>query len=154
MAPPGGEHGAVQLRIGSALLVQGALLGFGEAATEVGIVLWRDPDRLVGADVAFIAASRLPLRCSPEGYWETIPDLVVEVRSKNDSVREVEQKVADYLKAGVKIVWVAEPEIRTVTIHRPDTPPKKEREGAILTLPDIIPDFRLAVSDAFPKAST
>ena len=70
---------------------------------------WRNPDRLVGADAVFIANSSLPIRESSEGYLETIPDLVVEVRSKNDTLPAVQRKVDDYLTAGVKVVWVVDP---------------------------------------------
>jgi Uma2 family endonuclease len=79
--------------------------------------LWRDPDRVVGADVAFVAKKSLPIRRTQEGYLETIPELVVEIRSKNDSLKFVERKVRDYLKAGVEIVWVADWTARTVTAY-------------------------------------
>ncbi len=74
-----------------------------------GIILRRNPDRVVGADVAFISIERLPVKLSKEGYLETIPDLVVEVVSKNDTRKYTDRKVNDYLKAGVRIVWVVDP---------------------------------------------
>ncbi len=64
-----------------------------KARTEVGIVLWRNPDRVVGADVVFVAKKSLPIQRTKEGYLETIPELVVEIRSKNDSLKYVERKV-------------------------------------------------------------
>ena len=85
MVPPGNVHGAVQLNIGTQLKIQGDLKGHGKARTETGVILWRNPDRVVTPDVLFIANKSLPIRTSPEGYLETIPELVVEVRSKNDS---------------------------------------------------------------------
>ena len=39
----------------------------------------------------------MPIRESREGYLETIPELVVEIRSKNDSSAEINQKIAEYL---------------------------------------------------------
>ena len=77
--PPGNEHGHVQLRIGSQLLIQGEAAGHGRAWTEVGVILRREPDRVVCPDAAFATKEHLPVRTSPEGYLETIPDLVVEV---------------------------------------------------------------------------
>src|SRR5687768_13120162 len=47
MAPPGSDHGSVELRIGSALLVQGECRGHGIAKSATGVILWRDPDRVV-----------------------------------------------------------------------------------------------------------
>ena len=110
MAPPGDEHGAVELNIAAALHTQGQLQGHGKARCgEVGIVLRRNPDRVVGADAVFIATVSLPLQLSPEGYLETIPDLVVEVVSKNDTRAYTRRKVEDYLAAGVRLIWVADP---------------------------------------------
>src|SRR5690349_251333 len=103
MAPPGGEHGRVQHRVGWVLAHYAERLGLGEAFGEVGIILRRNPDRLVGPDAAFVATRSLPVRLSSEGYLETIPELVVEVRSKNDTVPELREKIDEYLEAGVRI---------------------------------------------------
>ncbi len=149
VVPPGNIHGAVQSNIGTQLKVQGEFRQLGKARSEVGIVLWRNPDRVVGADVAFIVASSLPIRETPEGYLETIPELVVEVRSKNDSPSAIQHKVEDYLKAGVLLVCVADAESRTITLHRPNQPPRELKDSDVLDLPDLIPDFRMPVADAF-----
>jgi Uma2 family endonuclease len=149
LPPPGDIHCAVELKIAGALLVQGEYRGLGRARSgEVGVVLWRDPDRVVGADAVFIANASLPIRRSPEGYLETIPDLVVEVRSRNDPRTAVERKVADYLTAGVKLVWVVDPAARTVAAHRPGVEALTLTEDDVLTAEDIIPGFRFAVRDA------
>lgn len=149
MAPPGDEHGAVELAIAAALRVQGQDRGHGKARCgEVGIVLRRNPDRVVGADAVFIASGSLPLRLSPEGYLETIPDLVVEVVSKGDTQPRLRRKVAEYLAAGVRMVWVADPGRRWVTVHRPGREPEVLGEDQELTAEEIIPGFRLSVRDA------
>jgi Uma2 family endonuclease len=150
MPPPGDIHGAIELNVGTELKVQGERRGLGKARSgDVGIILWRDPDRLVGADVVFIANRSLPIRESPEGYLETIPNLVVEVVSKNDSQPKVLRKVADYLQAGVQVVWVADPAKRTVTAYRPGQEPQVYTEADTLTVEDLIPGFQVLVRDLF-----
>lgn len=149
MAPPGDDHGSLQVRIGGQLLIQGELKKFGEARTEVGLLLWRNPDRVVAPDVAFIANRSLPVRRSPEGYLETIPELVVEIRSKNDSAAYLRRKVEHYLKAGVETVWVVDPAAKTVTVHQGVEPPVTHGVADVLELPGIIPDFTLPVADVF-----
>ena len=114
----------------------------------IGIILRDNPDRLVGADPAFITNARLPVRLSMEGYLETIPELVVEVRSKNDTWAEIHRKVAEYLAAGVHVIWVPDPEARTVTEFRPNQPERVYLEDDTLAIDDVIPGFRLAVRDA------
>ncbi len=149
MPPPGDVHGAVESNLITALKSQGEHRGHGKARSgDVGIVLWRNPDRLVGADAVFLANRSLPIRRSSEGYLETIPDLAVEVRSKNDSAPVVQRKVDDYLTAGVQVVWVVDPAARTVTVHRRGEEAKVYRDTDTLTLEDIIPGFELLVSDA------
>jgi len=149
MPPPGDIHGAIQLNLGAELKLQGERRGLGKARTEVGVILWRDPDRLVGADAAFIARQSLPLKVSSEGYLETIPDLVVEVRSKNDTVEELEDKVHDYLTAGVRVVWVVDHNSRTVTESRSGTPQRVWADDETLTCEDIIPGFRADIAELF-----
>jgi Uma2 family endonuclease len=149
MPPPGDNHGGAQLGFASALLVQGQLKGHGIARTEVGVILRRNPDRLVGPDALFTATASGPPKLSPEGYHVTIPDLVLEVRSKNDSIPEVEGKVSEYFDAGVRVVWVADPAAQTVTVYRPNQPPEVLGVDETLTIEEVIPGFALKVRDGF-----
>jgi len=151
MSPPGDEHGAVELRLAGALLYEGEYRGHGQARCgEVSIILWRNPDRVVGANAVFIANGSLPVQRSREGYLETIPDLVLEVVSKYDSGAQIQRKVEDYLTAGVKVVWVADPGPRTITVHRPGVEPQVLAEPDVLTVEELIPGFRFPVQQAFP----
>ncbi len=149
MPPSGDEHGVVESNFTTELKIQGERRGFGQVRCgEIGILLWREPDRLVGADAAFVASRSLPARRTREGYLATIPELVVEVVSKNDSPGEVARKVEDYLSAGVQVVWVADPRGRTVTEYRAGREPRAYGEEDVLTVDDLIPGFRLRVGDA------
>jgi Uma2 family endonuclease len=150
MAPPGDEHGAVEFTIGLALGKWGQDRGFGRGRCgEVTIVLSRDPDTVVAADAVFLTADQLPPRRSREGYLETIPALIVEVRSKNDTNTEIADKVAAYLTAGARLVWVADYQRQTVTAHRPGQPPVVLGVGDTLTADDIIPGFAVPVAELF-----
>ena len=55
-------------------------------------------------DVSFVKKGRLPGDVAPKGWVKIPPDLAVEVVSPNDSVEElIEEKLADYRKAGVPL---------------------------------------------------
>jgi Uma2 family endonuclease len=149
MSPPANQHGRTQAIICGELRSQGELRGHGQAYGEVGVILWRDPDRVVGIDSGFVKTESLPVSLSPEGYLEKVPDLVVEIRSKNDRPKYVTRKVGDYVTAGVKAVLVIDPQARTATAHRPNAEPQVFHEQDILTLDGIIPGFRLPVADLF-----
>jgi Uma2 family endonuclease len=149
MSPPGRVHGFVELSIGAELKSQGERAGHARAFTDVGVALSRNPDTVFAPDVAFISKSKLPERDTPEGYLETIPDLVVEVRSKNDSLAELTAKAKKYLSAGVAAVWIADPKARTVTVRRPRSKPRVYRSSETMELNDPNPGFRLKVATVF-----
>lgn len=107
-------------------------------------------------DVSFVSAKRIPKTGEPEGKWEIAPDLVIEVISPTDIFSKVLKKIREYLKAGVKQVWLVEPEFQTVAVYKPPMPMKSETltlEDTI-TCEEILPNFSLPLSEIFrqPKA--
>lgn len=151
MSPASDWHSEIQAAFASELRVQGQKRGLGKAYVEVGLILWKDPFRVVAPDAAFVAKSSLPIARSPEGYLETIPDLVVEARSKNDTLPFLERKVADDLHAGVRLVWLADGDSETVTEFRPDQKPKTYAVSDTLECDDVIPNFRLTLAELFQE---
>lgn len=73
--------------------------GLGETLASVSVILRRHPDRVVGADVAFILTESLPARRSAEGYLGTMPELIAEVRSRSDWTSEIAAKNEEYFAA-------------------------------------------------------
>lgn len=147
--PNSARHGSIQARIGAELHTLGKKHGIGRAFMNVGVVLWRRPDRVVGPDAAFVTNRSLPLRVSPEEFLETVPELVVEIRDTNDSISELRNKVADYLKAGVGLVWNVDPATESVVEHRPNGEPRSFGKRDTLQCENIIPDFQLALAELF-----
>src|SRR5437763_12460809 len=66
MPPPGDVHARQQARWITALMTHGESRGHGQVRGEVGVILRRNPDRVVGPDAAFVASKSLPVRLSPE----------------------------------------------------------------------------------------
>ena len=77
------------------------------------------PDKVRRPDVSFVTAGRFPGEVIPKGYSSIPPDLAVEVLSPNDLAYDVAEKVEEYLSAGVRLVWVVDPNSHVVQIHRP-----------------------------------
>ena len=149
MSPPGYRHGRVGAKVVAELHAQGELRGLGEAGDETAVILRRNPDRVVGADAVFLLTKSLPPRLSPEGYLETIPEIVVEVRSKNDAAGEVAAKVAEYLAAGVEEAWVLDPDDKTIAAHAPGAAPVVFGPADDFTSP-LLPGFSVPVAKLFP----
>jgi len=100
-------------------------------------------------DVAFIRAGRLPAGGIRRGPLRIVPDLVVEVLSPSERAATLEEKLADYRKAGTPLIWVISPPHRLVTVHPADAPSYTLREGDTLTGGRVLSDFRCAVADLF-----
>jgi Uma2 family endonuclease len=148
MAPAGFDHGRVALRIGARILahVEEHLLGEVLAA-ETGFVLARDPDTVRAPDVAFVASERAP--SGTRGFAELAPDLVVEVVSPTDRASEVASKAAMWIDAGVRLVWVVDPQARLAAVHHPGGLVTVLREDGVLDGEDVLPGFRLPLSTLF-----
>lgn len=149
MRPPGDPHGASQSNIAAYLKMLGEFKNHGKARTEVGVIVQRNPDTVYVPDAVFIANRSLPIRKSREGYLESIPEIVVEVRSKNDSLRGLHRKAETYLHAGAQIVWILDPQAKTVAVVASDRQPVVVGENEMLTAAEIIPDFSVRVADLF-----
>ena len=76
-------------------------------------------------------------------------DLCVEVRSPGQSRPELAEKAAEYLRAGVRLVWGVDPRDCCVTIHLPDTEPTHLTEDATLDGADVLPVFTCRVAELF-----
>jgi Uma2 family endonuclease len=97
-------------------------------------------------DVSFVAAGRLE-RYQHAVFPELAPDLAVEVMSPGDSPRQVLDRVGEYLQAGVRLVWVIEPEGRTASVYRTLTDVRTVDESGSLEAADVLPGFRCALSE-------
>ncbi len=111
----------------------------------------QEQGRVRKPDISFIRSGRLPPEQLAQGHVRIAPDLAVEILSPNDLVYEVDEKVKEYLQAGVHLVWVIDPEARTVTIHRANGTKDILIESQNLSGEDVIPGFHCRVQDLFPK---
>jgi Uma2 family endonuclease len=112
-----------------------------------------DPRRVRRPDVSFIRAGRLPGDELPKGHVRIAPDLAVEVVSPRDLAPELDEKLEDYRKAGVRLVWVVYPESRTVMVYRADGSVSRLHEEDVLSGEDVIPGFRCEVRLLFPPVA-
>jgi Uma2 family endonuclease len=147
----GVEHGCIAARIGAVLFefVERHSLGV-TVAGGTGFQIAHDPDTVRAPDVAFVRADRAtaaPLR----GFFQGPPDLAVEVLSPDDRAGEVLAKVKDWLDAGCRRVWVADPRTRTVTIYRNLSEATILSESDTLRDDDLLPGFQLPVADVFRR---
>jgi len=101
LSPTNPEHGRLEANVARVLgnFVSAQNLG-SVLVGEVGIFTrWR-PDRVRGADVAFISHAQYERRTKSRGFLDVAPELVVEILSPERP--DTDQKVVEYLAIGVR----------------------------------------------------
>jgi len=108
-----------------------------------------DPNCVRRPNASFMRFGRLPGELLLEGHCRIAPDLVVDVSSPSTLVYEADRTVEQYLRAGVRLVWIVNPEVRTVLVYRADGSIQGLREQNELDGEDVLPGFRCKVSALF-----
>lgn len=145
--PPMTWHGAVSARLGRYLGSFVEAHGLGEVfGQDTGFKIESGPDTVRAPDAAFVALHRLT-GVSQREYAPLAPDLLAEVLSSNDRAGEVLAKVAAWLEAGARLVWVIDPERRLARVYRPDGTLTVLGETDSLDGEDVLAGFRCALAD-------
>lgn len=151
MPPTGGDTASYELRVAVAIAnwaeADGTGLVFGPSA---GFTL---PNRAVRSpDVAWVLRTRWDT-LSPEQrakFPPLCPDFVVEVRSRTDSFRGLQEKMEEYLDNGARLGWLIDPLEKKVYVYEPG------RQAVCLDDPEsllgdpVLPGLKLDVRRLWP----
>jgi Uma2 family endonuclease len=130
---PSNPHGRVCINVGLQLEEYAKRRGNEYLrSNDAGVILQRNPDTVRRPDVALYEDAPDSSN-SQTGYGEIPPRLAVEVLSPSDNAGRVLSKITDYLTHGVRLVWLVDPEDRSVTVYRPDKSPYELEGDAELT---------------------
>jgi Uma2 family endonuclease len=142
---PGERHGFVCVAVGAILgnytfqQRRGYVCG-----NNTGVILERDPDTVRGPDVVLYGQARRYDDLNPR-YSDHPPTLAVEVLSPNDKWAKVTRRLAGFLSRGVAVVWLVDPEGRSVTVYRVNQLPQVfEGDDEVAGDPEL-PGFRCRV---------
>ncbi|HZK82948.1 MAG TPA: Uma2 family endonuclease, partial [Humisphaera sp.] len=127
---------------------------FGFAAVEAMIYCFDRPNHGRKPDVVFISFGRLGSTTIPQGDIHVAPELVVEVLSPGNAGIEVEEKLNAYLDAGIQLVWIVNPDRRTIRAYRKDGTTRLYRENDALENEPLLPGLRLVAREVFPVEPT
>lgn len=122
----------------------------GAAAVEVMIYCFERRNHGRKPDVVFVKVARLPDSRIPEGDLRIAPDLVVEVLSPSNTGIDLEDKLDEYLAAGVPMVWIVNPDRRTIRVYRNDGTTRLFRADDTIADEPLLPGFSLKAGDVFP----
>lgn len=117
-------------------------------SNDSGIIVENDPDTVRGPDVSFYEDDQ-NADTMDRKYSTQLPKLVVDVLSPGTSPNKVTKRVSEFLARGIPLVWIIDPEVRTIGVHQAGKLSKVLDDSEELTGEDVLPDFRCRVADFF-----
>ena len=146
---PSDQHGVAVARIAWLLGDFSEDNDYGEVSGRSGFLLECSPDTVRCPDLAWVASGRIARPFV--GYPPLAPDLVVEVRSPNNSQRHMAERAMMWLSHGVRMALVANPQPVTLTVYRPGEPPQVLGEFDTFDGGDVLPGFTAPVWSFFRR---
>ena len=116
---------------------------------------------LLSPDVSYVSRERL--KHNPRTYLSVVPELIVEIKSSRDRLRELEEKIALFLDQGVQVGLLIDPDTHTVTVYRSSGLSKDAESGEAiplgttlhnrdtLTIPDLFPGWEIPITSLWPS---
>lgn len=155
---PVAEHGEVIALLLEALILYRQTYRNFIYYTELPFILEAIPNWVKGSrvpDLMIFDRARFQAYQAETPDWKAkpfiiVPDLCVEVISANDSYVDVDAKVERYLNDGVRLVWVFNPRLKSITVHG---------QGRIIRLSEndtldggeVLPGFSVSVGALFDQ---
>jgi Uma2 family endonuclease len=119
-------------------------------SNDTGLVVATAPDTVRGPDLMGFLDDR-PIEEMSRKHCVRVPALVVEVLSPSDRISRTNTRIEQYLRRGVSLVWLVDPDDRTVTVYRPNEFHRVLTEDDTLTGNGVLPSFSLKVASFFVK---
>lgn len=126
----------------------------GEAFIEalIQVPLPEDVDRNRRPDVFYVSAAKLRAARPDDpdvNAWEVVPDLAVEVTSPTDCAEVQREKVQEYLRLGVRCVWVVYPRLGLVDVYESQGAIRTFGPGGVLPGDPILPGLEIPLDELF-----
>ena len=102
-------------------------------------------------DISFVSFDRWAedRRVSDTAAWDVVPDLAIEVVSPSNSVQDINDKLIDYFRSGVRSVWVIHPKPQWVYLYESLKRITIFEANDVLSGSTMLPEFRIRVSELF-----
>ena len=143
----------------------GAISGNRESEFNADVVIWNRQTKLGkvfssstifilpnggkrSPDVAWIANERWAILTleEQEKFAPICPDFVIELRSRTDSLSQLQEKIQEYLDSGLRLGWLIDPQNQQVEIYRQNQLRELVSLPTTLSGEDVLPGFTLELS--------
>ncbi|MDO9140857.1 MAG: Uma2 family endonuclease [Methylobacter sp.] len=146
MAPTGGATSWRNSRLITQLSIWSDLDGSGIVFdSSGGFILPNGAIR--SPDVSWVKKSRLA-KLTPkqkQQFLPLCPDVVIELRSPSDSMKNLQDKMREYSENGACLGWLIDPEARQILVFQGHKPPLNLDQPTFLSADEVLPGFRLAL---------
>ncbi len=112
-----------------------------------GFLIRRNPDTLIGSDLSIASAEQMARTPRDQSYFDGPPILAVEILEPWDTQGDIAKRVLEYLDSGT-IVWIVDPVLLRVIVHRPGFEPVTFTTSQELSAEPYLPGFRASVGGA------
>jgi Uma2 family endonuclease len=147
--PMGFEESVLALFIAHQILSYLEKHDLGIVSGEAGF-LELEPKQIRAPDVAFFSWQRLPNgRVPKKRIPSLIPDLAVEVLSDSNTPQEMDRKRRELFAKGTRLVWVVDPQQKTVEVFTSPEDPIVLKAGDMLDGGEVLPGFKLKLNKLF-----
>ncbi len=82
-----------------------------------------------------------------EKFLPLCPDFVVELRSPNDSLQQIQMKMAEYRANGAQLGWLIDPKRKVVEVYRPGIDVEVLQNPTTVSGEDVLPGFQLDLTE-------
>lgn len=150
MPPTGSETGNRNLDIEGQLWLWNRQTKLGKAFnSSTGFHLPNGADR--SPDAAWICQERWDLLTQEEReiFAPICPDFVLELRSKNDTIEKLREKMIEYIENGASLGWLIDRKNKTVEIYRKNQAVEVMNHPISLSGEDILPGFMLDLTEVW-----
>jgi Uma2 family endonuclease len=100
-------------------------------------------------DVTWIEKSKLVDIPPGTAFPRVVPDFVIELRSKDDSLKTLREKMEEYRDNGIRLGWLINPQKKQVEIYRPGQDVEILEAPKTLSGEDVLPGFVLDMRSIF-----
>ena len=146
---PNANHGRIVIRLANRLSTYLERTGEGEVLTEVRhATLTRNDQRVFLPDLNVIPAADAA-SIPGTGIVRTHPAFAIEVLSPDDRPVRIADRVQFYLRNGTRLLWLIDPEDRTVTVFRPDAETLTHTAADTIDASPVLSSFELNLGDLF-----
>ena len=108
--------------------------------------IWTARDQWRKPDICLITPAQIKAAASGK---EPVPVFIIEVISKNDAILVVKDKVFEYFKAGVQMLWHVFPHNNKVEIYYSAYKSETFEGDQICSAEAVVPGFKMTASSVF-----